>query len=347
MRKKHAHVKFILPGFVLYTCFIIIPIIYVFYLSFFKWSGLGPKEFVAFENFKTIFTDAKFSPIFFKAFLNNIKYLACVWLIITPIQYLIAYLFFIKIPAHKYLRFMIFMPYVISSTIVGFFATMIFNPNIGFLNKFLEAVGLGNYQGAWFGDPKWAFKLMIFLIVGFFATMIFNPNIGFLNKFLEAVGLGNYQGAWFGDPKWAFKLMIFLIIWQSSASGTMIFYSNFLDISKDVMEACRIDGCSEWQRFLYILVPLSLPSCASIITMSTIWALALFDMPFLLGGQNGGISGSLDFANLVFYRYTFGSTMNGKSEMGFGASICVVMFIAMMLVTLFQNKILKKFEYEN
>ena len=39
--------------------------------------------------------------------------------------------------------------------------------------------------------------------------------------------------------------------------------------------------------------------------------------------------------------------MNGKSEMGFGASICVVMFIAMMLVTLFQNKILKKFEYEN
>lgn len=300
MRKKHAHVKFILPGFVLYTCFIIIPIIYVFYLSFFKWSGLGPKEFVAFENFKTIFTDAKFSPIFFKAFLNNIKYLACVWLIITPIQYLIAYLFFIKIPAHKYLRFMIFMPYVISSTIVVFFA-----------------------------------------------TMIFNPNIGFLNKFLEAVGLGNYQGAWFGDPKWAFKLMIFLIIWQSSASGTMIFYSNFLDISKDVMEACRIDGCSEWQRFLYILVPLSLPSCASIITMSTIWALALFDMPFLLGGQNGGISGSLDFANLVFYRYTFGSTMNGKSEMGFGASICVVMFIAMMLVTLFQNKILKKFEYEN
>ena len=300
MRKKHAHVKFIVHGFVLYRCFIIITIIYVFYLSFFKWSGLGPKEFVAFENFKTIFTDAKFSPIFFKAFLNNIKYLACVWLIITPIQYLIAYLFFIKIPAHKYLRFMIFMPYVISSTIVGFFA-----------------------------------------------TMIFNPNIGFLNKFLEAVGLGNYQGAWFGDPKWAFKLMIFIIIWQSSASGTMIFYSNFLDISKDVMEACRIDGCSEWQRFLYILVPLSLPSCASIITMSTIWALALFDMPFLLGGQNGGISGSLDFANLVFYRYTFGSTMNGKSEMGFGASICVVMFIAMMLVTLFQNKILKKFEYEN
>lgn len=300
MRKKHAHVKFILPGFIFYTCFIILPIIYIFYLSFFDWSGLGPMEFIGLGNFKTIFTDPKFSPTFFHAFLNNLKYLLCVWVIITPLQYIFAYLFFIKIPAHKYIRFMIFMPYVISSTIVGFFA-----------------------------------------------TMIFNPNIGFLNKFLQAIGLGQYQGAWFGDPDWAFKLMIILIIWQGAGSGTMIFYSNFLDISKDVMEACRIDGCSEWQRFIHILVPLSLPSCASIITMSTIWALALFDLPFLLGGANGGISGSLDFVNLVFYRYTFGSVNNGRSDMGFGASICVVMFIVMMIVTGLQNKILKKFEYDN
>ena len=127
----------------------------------------------------------------------------------------------------------------------------------------------------------------------------------------------------------------------------MIFYSNFMDISKDVMEASRIDGCTEWQRFTRILVPLSLPSCASVITMSTIWALALFDLPFILGGAKGGVSGSLDFVNLVFYRYTFGSALNGKSEIGFGASICVVMFAVMLIITTIQNKVLKKFEYDN
>lgn len=299
MRRKYAHVKFILPGFLLYTCFIILPILYVAYLSFFEWSGLGSMKFAGLKNFITIFTDEKFSPTFFHALLNNLKYLLCVWFIITPFQYILAYLFFIKIPAHKYLKFMVFMPYVISSTIVSFFATLIFNPNIGFLNKFL----------------------------------------GFL-------GLEEMQGAWFGDPDWSFKLMIFLIIWQGAGSGIMIFYSNFMDISKDIMEACRIDGCSEWQRFIHILVPLSLPSCASIITMSTIWALALFDIPFILGGPTGGISASLDFVNLVFYRYTFGGTLNGKSEMGFGAAICLVMFIVMLSVTALQNKILKKFEYD-
>lgn len=300
MNKRHKQVKFILPGFIFYTCFIILPIIYVFYLSFFQWSGLGEMKFNGIQNFVTIFTDERFSPVFFNALWNNIKYLLCVWLIITPFQYLMAYLFFIKIPAYKYLKFMIFMPYVISTTIISFFA-----------------------------------------------TLIFNPNIGFLNKFLEAVGLEHLQEAWFGDPNWAFKLMILLILWQGAGSGVMIFYSNFMDISKDVMEASRIDGCTEWQRFTRILVPLSLPSCASVITMSTIWALALFDLPFILGGAKGGVSGSLDFVNLVFYRYTFGSALNGKSEIGFGASICVVMFAVMLIITTIQNKVLKKFEYDN
>lgn len=297
MKKKKNHLMFIAPGFILYTVFVIFPIIYVLFLSFTDWSGLGAIHFIGLDNFKTIFGDKRFTPEFFNALKNNIKYLLCVWFIITPFQYFMAYMFFIKIPFHKYLKFMTFLPYVISTTIVSFFATLIFDPNIGILNNVL-----GN--------------------------------------------LGMSKGAWFGDVNWAFKLMIMIIIWQSSGSGIMIFYSNFISTSGDVMDASRIDGCNEWQRFRYILFPLSLPSCASIISMSTIWALAIFDYPFILGGSNGGVSGCLDFVNVVFYRYTFGSALNAKSNLGFGASICFVMFIVMFVITFLQNKILKKFEYD-
>ncbi len=298
MKKNRNYLYFITPAFIFYTIFIAVPIVYVLFLSLTDYSGLGSMNFVGIKNFVTIFTDSRFTPTFFNAIKNNLKYLLCVWLIITPFQYIIAYLLYIKIPAHKYIKFMVFLPYVISSTIVGFFATLIFDPNIGFLNSFLANLGLET-------------------------------------------------GAWFGDPKWAFKLLIFFIIWQSSGSGIMIFYSNFMDISQDVMEASRVDGCTEWQRFWHILLPMSLPSCASNITMSTIWALAIFDLPYILGGTNGGVSGSLDFANTVFYRYTFGSGLNGKSDLGFGAAISVVMLIIMMVVTFAQNKLLKKFEYDS
>jgi ABC-type sugar transport system permease subunit len=297
MRKSKKHIAFIAPGLILYTMFVVFPILYVLYLSLFEWPGLGPMRFIGIQNFTALFADSRIAPVIFHALRNNLKYLMCVWFIITPLQYIIAYLLFIRVPAHRYIKFMIFLPYVVSLTIISFFATLIFNPNIGLLNRFLEFWGFAG-------------------------------------------------GAWFGDVRWSFKLLVFLIFWQGAGSGVMIFYSNMLDISQDIMDACRIDGCKEWQRFFYIFLPLSLPACASIITMSTIWALTLFDLPFILGGSNGGVSGSLDFVNLVFYRYTFGTARQGKSDFGFGASICAVMFVIMMLITFFQNKLLSKFEYD-
>lgn len=298
MKKNKNYLLFITPAFIFYTIFVAFPILYVLYLGFTDWSGMGEINFVGIKNFITIFKDPRFAPVFFNAIKNNLKYLLCVWLIITPFQYLVAYFLFIKVPAHKYIKFMVFLPYVISTTIVCFFATLLFDPNIGIVNNILGNLGLAG-------------------------------------------------GSWFGDPNWAFKLMIFLIIWQGAGSGIMIFYSNFMDISADVMEASRIDGCTEWQRFVHILLPLSLPSCASNITMSTIWALAIFDLPFILGGTSGGINGSLDFANTVFYRYTFGTGLNGRSDLGFGAAICTVVFVIMLVVTFIQNRVLAKFEYDN
>ena len=297
MKKRRNYLFFIAPGFLLYSIFIVLPVLYVFYLSFTDWSGLGEIHYVGLKNFITIFTDARFSPTFFNALKNNLKYLLCVWFIITPFQYFIAYMLFIKLPAYKYIKFMVFLPYVISSTIVSFFAILIFDPNIGAMNKILGMMGLT-------------------------------------------------KSAWFGDTHLAFKLMVLIIIWQSAGSGIMIFYSNFISTSNEIMEACRVDGCTEWQRFIHILFPLSLPSCASIISMSTIWALAIFDYPFILGGSKGGVSGCLDFVNIVFYRTTFGSALNAKSDLGFGASICVVMFIIMFVVTYLLNKVLKRFEYD-
>jgi len=292
--KNYAY--FILPGFVLYTLFVVFPIICVLFLGFTDWSGLGEMHLVGLKNYRTIFADSRFFPVFFNAVGNNLKYLICVWFIITPLQYVIAYALYMRIPCRNYLRFMLFLPYVISTTIVSFFAMLIFNPIFGFLNEFLTKVGLET-------------------------------------------------GSWFGDPAWAFKLLILLVFWQGSGTGIMIFYSNFLDMPKEVLEASRIDGCTEKQKFFRIILPLSLPSCASIITMDTIWALAIFDLPYILGGSNGGVNGCLDFVNTVFYRYTFGSALNGKSDLGFGSSICVVMFLLMLVLSFIQNRILTRFDY--
>ena len=293
--KSKPQIGFILPGFLIYTIFAIIPIFSAMYYSFFEWPGIGEKTFVGLDNFITLFTDETVAPIFYNALFNNLKYILCIWFVITPVQFILAYILFIKIRGAQYFKLMLFLPYVISSTIIGFFTTLIFDPNIGSLNAVIES-------------------------------------------------MGGTRGLWLGDPNMAFKILILVVLWQGIGTGMMIFYSDMQGIPNSLIEASEMDGDNEWVKLTKIIFPMSISSFTTNMVMSTIWALAVFDLPFLLGGVTGGADKSLDFVNIMFYRYTFGTALNGKSNMGFGAAISVVMFLIIAVITLVLTQLLKKLE---
>ena len=293
--KSKPQIGFILPGFLIYTIFAIIPIFSAMYYSFFEWPGIGEKTFVGLDNFITLFTDETVAPIFYNALFNNLKYILCIWFVITPVQFILAYILFIKIRGAQYFKLMLFLPYVISSTIIGFFTTLIFDPNIGSLNAVIES-------------------------------------------------MGGTRGLWLGDPNMAFKILILVVLWQGIGTGMMIFYSDMQGIPNSLIEASEMDGANEWVKLTKIIFPMSISSFTTNMVMSTIWAFAVFDLPFLLGGVTGGADKSLDFVNIMFYRYTFGTALNGKSNMGFGAAISVVMFLIIAVITLVLTQLLKKLE---
>ena len=298
MRKKRAYIGFITPAFILYTIFMIVPIICAIYYSFFEWNGIGKMKFLGFQNYINLLGGSRISKVFYNGLFNNFKYYLCVLLIITPIQIFFAYMIYIKIPAHKYIQCMLFLPYVISTTIVGFFATMLFDPNIGLLNTLLKKIGLGQYQSAWIGEPNLIFK--IFIIV---------------------------------------------IIWACIGSGMMIIYANMQEIPTSIIEACIIDGANEFQKFFRVVLPMLTSSLQTVLTLAGIFALTMFDIPFMLGGPSGGVNNKLDFVNMVFYRTAFGGTYFGETSLGLGASISVTMFVIILILYFITVKILKRLEY--
>lgn len=297
MRKKRAYIGFITPGFILYTVFMILPILCAAYFSLFDWGGFGEMKFIGLDNFQKLFFDKRMSGIFFNALGNNMKYLLCVLLIITPLQILFAYVLYIKIPLHKYIRFMIFLPYVISTSIVGFFAILLFDANIGILNEILGKIG---------GQSA---KL-----------------------------------AWMGDQNLVFKVFVCVIIWACIGAGMMIFYANMQEISSDVIESATIDGAGEVKKFFYVVLPMLKSSLSTNLTLSVIYALTMFDIPYVLVGPQGGVNNSLDFVNMVFYRYAFGGTYFGETSIGFGSSISITMFVIIMAFSLAVRAIMKKME---
>lgn len=297
MKKSKAYLGFITPGLILYTVFMIVPIICAMYYSFFEWNGVGPMKFIGLANFQKLLGGGRMSRIFFNALGNNMKYLGCVLLIITPLQIFFAYILFIRIKAHRYLQFMLFLPYVISTSIVGFFAMMVFDPNIGLLNTIFGTLGIS-------------------------------------------------KSAWLGNPNLSFKLFVIVVIWACIGNGMMIFNANMKEIDESVLEAAIIDGCNERQKFFQVVLPQLHSSISTVITLSTIYALTMFDIPFMLGGVQGGVNNSIDFVNMVFYRYAFGGTYFGETSLGFGSSISVTMFLIILIVSLITRSVLQRHEKE-
>lgn len=297
MKKSKAYLGFITPGLILYTVFMIVPIVCAMYYSFFEWNGVGPMKCIGLANFQKLLGGGRMSRIFFNALGNNMKYLGCVLLIITPLQIFFAYILFIRIKAHRYLQFMLFLPYVISTSIVGFFAMMVFDPNIGLLNTIFGTLGIS-------------------------------------------------KSAWLGNPNLSFKLFVIVVIWACIGNGMMIFNANMKEIDESVLEAAIIDGCNERQKFFQVVLPQLHSSISTVITLSTIYALTMFDIPFMLGGVQGGVNNSIDFVNMVFYRYAFGGTYFGETSLGFGSSISVTMFLIILIISLITRSVLQRHEKE-
>lgn len=297
MKKSKAYLGFITPGLILYTVFMIVPIVCAMYYSFFEWNGVGPMKFIGLANFQKLLGGGRMSRIFFNALGNNMKYLGCVLLIITPLQIFFAYILFIRIKAHRYLQFMLFLPYVISTSIVGFFAMMVFDPNIGLLNTIFGTLGIS-------------------------------------------------KSAWLGNPNLSFKLFVIVVIWACIGNGMMIFNANMKEIDESVLEAAIIDGCNERQKFFQVVLPQLHSSISTVITLSTIYALTMFDIPFMLGGVQGGVNNSIDFVNMVFYRYAFGGTYFGETSLGFGSSISVTMFLIILIISLITRSVLQRHDKE-
>ncbi len=283
------YLGFIAPGFIIYTVFMIVPLLTAIYYSLFEWSGIGPKTFIGFANYRNLFFDDRLSGIFWNALGNNFKFVGIVLTIIMPIQLFIAFWLDVKIIGYRFHRTIIFLPYVISSTIVGFLT-----------------------------------------------MLVFNPNIGIVNTFLKNIGLESQVSAWFGDPHRAFTLLVFVIAWQGIAAGMFIFMANLKGISQNLLEAALIDGAERWLRFRYIILPALKPALINNIILGTIWGLTQFDIPFVVGGTQGGINNSIDFMNLFFYRFAFGGSYYGETSMGFGATISVVLFLIILTIAILQ-----------
>ncbi len=150
---------FILPGLALFVSILIAPIAVSIYRSMYDWNGFTEGTFIGFNNYVELFTNGSIK--FITALKNSM------WLAFFSVYVQLPFSLFLALllgrrPKHERAFLSIFfMPVLISTVVIGQLWLKIYNPDYGLLNRFLDAVNLGNLKHVWVGDVKTALGSII------------------------------------------------------------------------------------------------------------------------------------------------------------------------------------------
>lgn len=148
---------------------------------------------------------------------------------------------------------------------------------------------------------------------------------GILNRALSVFGI---QGpAWLTDKNTALYALMIMGLW--GIGNTMIIYlSGLQGVSEELKEAAKIDGATGSQIFFKITLPMLSPTIFFNVVMAVIGSFQYFTQAYVM--TEGGPMNSTLFYNLYLYQKAY-----KEYEMGYAAAMAWVMFIIIMILTLF------------
>ncbi|MGM0442182.1 MAG: carbohydrate ABC transporter permease [Elusimicrobiota bacterium] len=156
-RKSFAAYFYLTPGLFFLTIFIILPVLSLFVLSFFKWdifSG-GQITFTGFENYIRLFKD----PGFYNALKNTFLYVLGTVPAGMAGGLLLAVLINNRTRGNTFYRTCLFLPFIVSLAATGIVWLWLYDYQGGILNHFLLQGGLDKVN--WLGDPDLALGSII------------------------------------------------------------------------------------------------------------------------------------------------------------------------------------------
>jgi len=175
--QKAFFVVFGIPAFLLYVYICIVPMLKSVRTSFYDWSGYTPDmTFIGFENYISILKDS----IFKKAMIND--FIIVFWKEI--IVFSLAVLFALAVtrlklsrPETAVIRFLFYIPNILSVVVISTVWSFILDPNIGLLNGILGFLGLESLipVNGWLAG-KTLFPSIIFILswagIGYFMIVL-------------------------------------------------------------------------------------------------------------------------------------------------------------------------------
>lgn len=178
--------------------------------------------------------------------------------------------------------------------------------------------------------------------------LMYNPDYGLINRGLSLlrvpwISLGHmsfvplvpHPPAWLADPHWAMPAIIIMSVWSGIGYNAILYLAGLQGIGKSYYEAALIDGANPWHLFRHVTWPLLSPTTLFIFTMSVISGFQVFTQIFMMTAGN-------PTPQTMVYVYHVYSQAFTSFKMGYASALAFVLFIAILLITMIQLSITKK-----
>ncbi len=176
--------------------------------------------------------------------------------------------------------------------------------------------------------------------IGLVWRWLYNSDYGIINYLLGLLGI---EGAnWLSDPDLALYAIVVVLVWSGIGYALVLFLAGLQTIPAEYYDAASVDGAGALVTFFRITLPLLSPTVFFVTVISLINSLQVFDEIFVMisSGRSASTSPVIDQTQslvYLFYKNTF--VIN---EQGQGAAVVLTLFILIVLITLIQFRLQRR-----
>jgi raffinose/stachyose/melibiose transport system permease protein len=164
---------FVIPALVMYTIFVLVPLLMSIRYSFVRWNGIGPMTWVGLDNYITVLEDPDLLGTVFNAFRLVVFFSfipVTLGLIVASVMHRVT-----TGRLGEIARTILFLPQVIPLVAAGIiWGWLLALP--GLINEVLRGIGLDTIARAWLGDFDWALPSVgligIWVLLGFCTVLL-------------------------------------------------------------------------------------------------------------------------------------------------------------------------------
>ncbi|TLS48662.1 sugar ABC transporter permease [Paenibacillus antri] len=192
MRHPGVYALFVVPTLFLYVLFFVYPMITSLVYGFTDWNGLNDPRYIGFGNFAEAFGDDDF----INAIYNNIVFILFAAFVQVPLIVFFAILISGVKRFQGFYKTTVFVPSILSTSVIGILWGFIYQPEVGPLNRALGWFGIEPIY--WLADMKWAMFAVLatnaWQWMGFFIVLVLAAILAIPKELNEAADIDGASG---------------------------------------------------------------------------------------------------------------------------------------------------------